>query len=561
MASTYTDAGIELIGVGEQSNTWGQTTNTNWRLMEEMATGVVQISLNGLSSYSLTTTDGVTSNGRHLVIEFTGSPGATCTVTVVPNDMQKVYFINNATDQTVAITQGSGSTVSVPAGTKKLVYCDGAGSGATVTDLTDNLSLSGEVNITTFKLDGVEVTADAAEINKLDGLLTSTAELNVLDGITATTAELNKVDGFTGNKDDLNYAKDLRATGVSTTEFERLDGLTASTGELNTLDGIVASTAELNTLDGFTGSKDDLNYAKDLRATGVTTTEFDKLDGLTASTSELNTLDGITASTAELNKTDGLTASTGELNKLDGFTGDAADLNYARDLRDTGVTATEFNRLDGVTSSIQTQLNNKQPIDSDLTTLGGLSKTNGNFIVADGSSWTAESGSTARASLGLGNVATLNNGAGNGIDADRLDGQQGSYYLDYNNFNNTPPTFRLMSRVSVLATSSTGTVTSSVSPSTFGGITPDFVMYFASAYESGIADLRYYSVNFGNSFSQSTLVLGGGSDDTDQGSTADIICTASFTLPYQESQQFYVRYSGNNSGPPVLRIWAIGFQA
>jgi len=399
MASTYTDAGIELIGVGEQSNTWGQTTNTNWRLMEEMATGVVQISLNGLSSYSLTTTDGVTSNGRHLVIEFTGSPGATCTVTVVPNDMQKVYFINNATDQTVAITQGSGSTVSVPAGTKKLVYCDGAGSGATVTDLTDNLSLSGEVNITTFKLDGVEVTADAAEINKLDGLLTSTAELNVLDGITATTGELNKLDGFTGDKDDLNYAKDLRATGVTTAEFDRLDGLTASTGELNTLDGIVASTAELNTLDGFTGSKDDLNYAKDLRATGVTTTEFDKLDGLTASTSELNTLDGITASTAELNKTDGLTASTGELNKLDGFTGDAADLNYARDLRDTGVTATEFNRLDGltavaselnkldgatvstaeinhldgVTSGIQSQLNSKAQESTTISAGGGLS--------------------------------------------------------------------------------------------------------------------------------------------------------------------------------------------
>jgi hypothetical protein len=56
MASTYTDAGIELIGVGEQSNTWGQTTNTNWRLMEEMVTGVVQINLNGLTSFNLTTT-------------------------------------------------------------------------------------------------------------------------------------------------------------------------------------------------------------------------------------------------------------------------------------------------------------------------------------------------------------------------------------------------------------------------------------------------------------------------------------------------------------------------
>lgn len=51
---------------------------------------------------------------------------------------------------------------------------------------------------------------------------------------------------------------------------------------------------ELNKLDGFTGTVDDLNYAKDLRATGVTTTEFDKLDGLTATTTELNAVDGVT---------------------------------------------------------------------------------------------------------------------------------------------------------------------------------------------------------------------------------------------------------------------------
>jgi len=44
---------------------------------------------------------------------------------------------------------------------------------------------------------------------------------------------------------------------------------------------------------------------------------------------------------------------------VDGFTGTVTDLNYAKSLRATGVTSTEFNRLDGVTSSIQTQLNAK----------------------------------------------------------------------------------------------------------------------------------------------------------------------------------------------------------
>lgn len=42
-----------------------------------------------------------------------------------------------------------------------------------------------------------------------------------------------------------------------------------------------------------------------------------------------------------------------------------------------------------------------QAYDADLTTIGGLTKTDGNFIVADGSAWTVESGATARGSLGL----------------------------------------------------------------------------------------------------------------------------------------------------------------
>lgn len=68
--------------------------------------------------------------------------------------------------------------------------------------------------------------------------------------ITSTPAELNKLDGFTGIVDDLNYAKDLRATGVTATEYDTLDGITATTAELNILDGATVTTAEINLLDG-----------------------------------------------------------------------------------------------------------------------------------------------------------------------------------------------------------------------------------------------------------------------------------------------------------------------
>ena len=129
-------------------------------------------------------------------------------------------------------------------------------------------STAAELNI----LDGV--TATATEINKLDGVTATTAELNILDGVTSTAAEINKLDGFTGVVADLNYAKDLRATGVTTTEFDKLDGLTATTAELNKLDGVTATTSELNILDGVTATAAELN----------------RMDGITVSTSELNSV-------------------------------------------------------------------------------------------------------------------------------------------------------------------------------------------------------------------------------------------------------------------------------
>ena len=137
----------------------------------------------------------------------------------------------------------------------------------------------------------------------------------------------------------------LDGTAISCTaaELNILDGVTATASELNILDGVTSTTAELNILDGVTATASELNI----------------MDGVTSTTAELNILDGVTATTAELNILDGVTSTAAELNVLDGFTGDVTDLNYAKTLYDTGVTGTEFDYLDGVTSNIQTQLDSK----------------------------------------------------------------------------------------------------------------------------------------------------------------------------------------------------------
>ena len=65
-----------------------------------------------------------------------------------------------------------------------------------------------------------------------------------------------------------------------------------------------------------------------------------------------------------------ISATPDEINKIDGFTGDHNDLNYAKDLRATGVTSTEFDYLDGVSSNIQTQLNGLQASGTYNTQIG-----------------------------------------------------------------------------------------------------------------------------------------------------------------------------------------------
>jgi hypothetical protein len=134
MASTYTaNTGIEKIGSGEKAGTWGITTNANFDILDKAINGVEAIALSSTSK-TITTTDGsAASEGVNKVFVFSGSPGGTCTVTLAPNDQDKVYLIKNGSDQTVLISQGSGANASLVAGETAWVFSDGAGAAAAVT--------------------------------------------------------------------------------------------------------------------------------------------------------------------------------------------------------------------------------------------------------------------------------------------------------------------------------------------------------------------------------------------------------------------------------------------
>jgi len=194
MASTYTaNSGIEKIGAGEQAGAWGTTTNNNLDILDRAINGIGAITLSG-TTHTLTTSDGTLSDGGYKVLVLGGSPSGTNTITISPNDQDKVYIVQNGTNQTATFTQGSGANVSIVAGSKKIIYADGAGSGAAVIDVTDAL------DIASLRIAGTAVTSTAAELNILDGVTSTATELNLMDGGTsAGTTAVAAGDGIVTN--------------------------------------------------------------------------------------------------------------------------------------------------------------------------------------------------------------------------------------------------------------------------------------------------------------------------------------------------------------------------
>lgn len=167
MASTYSSLKIELIGTGEQTGTWGATTNTNLgTALEEAITGSADVTFaSGTVTLTLTDTN-ATQTARNLRLNLTGTSGGAQNL-IVPA-IEKLYLVNNGCADTITIKNSTGSGVAVPAGKSMFVFNNG-------TDVLNAISYITALATATATITGGTITG----ITQLDVAGTSSAGATV----------------------------------------------------------------------------------------------------------------------------------------------------------------------------------------------------------------------------------------------------------------------------------------------------------------------------------------------------------------------------------------------
>ena len=309
MASTYSDLKIELIGTGDQSGTWGITTNSNLGNdgLGAAIAGSADVTF-ASADVTVTLTDTVAAQtARNLRLNLTGTTGGARNLILGSGcQIEKPYLINNGTADTITVKNTTGTGIAVPAGKSMWVYNNGTNVVDAVTHLT-SLTLGSALPIasggtgstsTTFVNLATNVTGTLPVGNGGTGATTLTAN-NVIIG-NGTSAVNFVAPGSTGNV--------LTSNGTTWTSAAGASGTVTSVSGTGSVQGL--------TLSGTVTSSGSLTLGGSLSAVSLTSQVSGTLpiaNGGTGTTSTTfaNLTTNVTGTLPVGNGGTGVTSSTG----------------------------------------------------------------------------------------------------------------------------------------------------------------------------------------------------------------------------------------------------------
>ena len=292
-------------------------------------------------------------------------------------------------------------------------------------DVQAQLDSKGTGNVST--LSDLGVTSDATEVNYTDGVtsniqtqldskMDNNAELTTISGLAHSDGNIIVSDGSGWTVES---GADARTSlGLGSIATQAADNVSITGGSVSGITDIAIADGGTNASDvGTARSNLGLEIGVDVQAYDADLADL--ADGKLTSTKVqygeyFIATDG---TNGQVWTSDG--DGAGAWGDIGGITGaattiDTEDLAASRAIISNSdgkiavsdITTTELGYIDGVTSNVQTQLDNKQAKDDHLSDIADLNHADGNFIVSNGTKWVIENGSDARTSLGLGTIAT-----------------------------------------------------------------------------------------------------------------------------------------------------------
>ena len=247
MASTYSALKFELIGTGDQSGTWGVTTNTNLgTAIEEAITGTADVTFASADVTLALTNTNTAQTARNLRLNLTGTVSAAQNL-IVPS-IEKQYIVNNGLTFDITVKNSTGTGVAVPAGKSMIVFNTGSNVVEVVTALATGTVIpvaNGGTGVTTSTGTGSVVLSASPTLTGAP--LAPTAAPGTSTTQIATTAFVQNVAGALGTMSSQN-ANAVAVTG-GTINGTSIGATTPSSGAFTTLNATsVTSLGETTTV-------------------------------------------------------------------------------------------------------------------------------------------------------------------------------------------------------------------------------------------------------------------------------------------------------------------------